>query len=58
MSASLQAGRDAFESQPSLELLRQWCCSGGWHDDETPHFKEVVGMQLVGVMTTSSYQKQ
>lgn len=51
------AGRDMFGTQPAVELLRQWCAAGGWHDESNGTFKSVVDAQLLGCVTTSGYQK-
>ena len=51
------AGADYFGTQSAVELLRQWCTMGGWHDEATGAFKSVVETQLVACCTTSPYQK-
>ena len=57
------AGTDVFGTQSSVELLRQWCSMGGWHDEGTTvggggaDFKSVVDTQLLACITTSPYQK-
>jgi hypothetical protein len=45
----------AFQS--ALELLRQWCAAGGWHDDLSGAFKNVVDAQLVGAATATPFSK-
>lgn len=53
------AGIDQFSTQPAVELLRQWCGKGGWHDEEAGvvSFKHVVDTLLLSCITTSPYQK-
>ncbi|GFH30704.1 uncharacterized protein HaLaN_29603, partial [Haematococcus lacustris] len=51
------SGRDEFGSQSALELLRQWCATGGWHDETSGAFKHVVDSQLVGAASASPYAK-
>ena len=51
------SGRDQFGTQTALELLRQWCSVGGWHDEYKGYFKEIVDMILVGCATTNAYLK-
>ena len=43
--------------QSALELLRQWCSQGGWHDEQSVAFKQVVDTQMLGCMTITAYQK-
>ncbi len=35
------AGRDQFGTQNAVELLRQWCSVGGWHDELKASFLQV-----------------
>jgi len=56
------AGCDVFGTQSAIELLRQWCSMGGWHDDEAApgkatRFKSIVDTQLLACVTTSQYHK-
>ncbi len=44
-------------SQGTIELLRQWCARGGWHDELKASFVHIVDTQLVGCMTTTQFQK-
>lgn len=45
-----------FALQSSVELLRQWCSTGGWHDEQKSTFKEVVDSQMVGAITVTPFQ--
>lgn len=43
--------------QSALELLRQWCSIGGWHDERKAVFKNVTDMQMVGCTTVNPLKK-
>ena len=48
--------------QSAVELLRQWCSMGGWHDEQalagrSTGFKQIGDTQLLACITTSPYQK-
>ena len=54
--------RHKYFAQSAVELMRQWCSMGGWHDEEasagrTTGFKSIVDTQLLACITTSPYQK-
>lgn len=51
------AGRDAFDAQAAVEVLRQWTICGGWHDEESSRTKDVVDTCLLGCVTTSAHAK-
>ena len=42
--------KDAFGSQPPLELLRQWMDYGGWYDRAKQSWRYILDMQMVAAM--------
>ncbi len=52
--------KDQFESQPPLELLRQWMDYGGWYDIDTPdkRFKSIEDISFLGAMAPPSAGRQ
>ena len=52
--------KDQFESQPPLELLRQWMDYGGWYDIDTAEkkFKHIEDISFVGAMGPPSAGRQ
>lgn len=52
--------KDRFESQPPLELLRQWMDHGGWYDIDSPEkrFKHIEDICFVGAMGPVSAGRQ
>ena len=42
--------REVFFAQPPIELLRQWCNSGGWYDRKERKFKRIIDTVLLGAM--------
>ena len=51
--------KDQFESQPSLELLRQWMDYGGWYDinPDDHNFKSIEGICFVGAISSNGHHE-
>jgi hypothetical protein len=52
------AGRDKFGTQNSLELLRQWCAIGGWHNDARAAFTQVCTAAQAGFSCLQQLPRQ